>query len=145
MSRDLGKWILPQPIAENEWVPIPKIGRQVPFGYKADDNDDTILIPVVLELQALEIAKKHLKQYSSRQVANWLTKQTGRTITHAGLLHRIKSEQSFRRKATTYRNIARRLEKAIEQAQKYEARLSADEKASYTFKDSYSPITDSNS
>ena len=42
MIRSIGKWKLPQPTdikEENEWIPIPRIARTVPFGYKQDDED----------------------------------------------------------------------------------------------------------
>ena len=42
MSRSIGKWKLPQPTdikEDNEWIPIPRIARTVPFGYKQDDED----------------------------------------------------------------------------------------------------------
>ena len=53
MTRSIGKWKLPQPTdikEENEWVPIPRIARTVPFGYKQDDEDPDILQPIQIEL-----------------------------------------------------------------------------------------------
>lgn len=119
-ERDLGAWILPQPKAKETYVPIPKIRNTIPFGYRQDEEDPFLLQPVPTELEALELAKKHLKQYSSRQVAAWLTTTTGRPISHVGLLKRIKTERKHGRKSATYRNLARRLKKALEQAQRYE-------------------------
>lgn len=119
-ERDLGAWILPQPKAKETYVPIPKIRKTIPFGYRQDEDDPNLLQPVPTELEALELAKKHLKQYSSRQVAAWLTTTTGRPISHVGLLKRIKTERKHGRKSATYRNLARRLKKALEQAQRYE-------------------------
>ena len=141
-NRDLGAWILPQPIEENVWIPIPRFLRSsaVPFGYTLDNPDDDFFQPVPLELEALEQAKKYLKQYSSRLVANWLVKQTGRYISHVGLLKRIKSEQSRKRKATTYRNLARRLEKAIKAAQSYEQKLQRTEQSKFFEKDYYTSL-----
>ena len=81
-ERDLGAWILPQPKAKETYVPIPKIRNTIPFGYRQDEEDPSLLQPIPTELEALELAKKHLKQYSSRQVAAWLTTTTGRTISH---------------------------------------------------------------
>jgi len=54
---ELGKWILPQPEDKKEYVPIPRLARTVPFGYKKDENDDSWLIPIPQELEALEKAK----------------------------------------------------------------------------------------
>lgn len=124
MTREsLGVWILPQPVAEQEWVAIPRFGRTIPFGYKVDENSPDWLQPIQVELEALEKAKKFIKQYSSRQVAAWLTKLTGRTISHVGLLKRIKNEQSHKRKSTTYSKLADRYEKALKQAKAYDERL----------------------
>ena len=42
MSKSIGKWKLPQPTdikEENEWVPIPRIARTIPFGYKQSEED----------------------------------------------------------------------------------------------------------
>ena len=86
--RTAGKWILPQPknvIADEDFLSIPRIARTIPYGYKEDPEDNDMLLPVPRELRALEKAKSHLKQYSYREVANWLSKQTGRSISHMGL------------------------------------------------------------
>jgi hypothetical protein len=115
----IGKWILPQPDPK-KYVPIPRLSRFVPFGYKVDEDNEGWFLPIPLELDALEKAKVYLKQYSSRQVAAWLTKVTGREISHVGLLKRIKNEQSHRRKSNTYRQLARRYQEALEKAQEWE-------------------------
>lgn len=121
-ERDLGAWILPQPTTEKKWVSIPKHpgARLIPFGYKENDDDPDVLDPIPLELEALEKAKIHLKQYSYAQVANWLYKTTGRKITKDGLRKRITYELDRRRKATYYRNLAIRLHKALTKAKEYE-------------------------
>ena len=72
MNRSLGKWKLPQPTdvkEENEWLPVPRIARTVPFGYEVDPNDEDLLLPISKELDYLEKAKAYLRQYSLRQVA----------------------------------------------------------------------------
>jgi len=128
-TRSAGKWILPQPkdvIQDDDFLPIPRIARTIPFGYKEDPDDNDMLLPVPRELRALEKAKEYLKQYSYREVANWLTKQTGRSISHMGLKKRIDSEQSHKRRTATLREWARRYEAAISKAEKYErSRLGA--------------------
>lgn len=125
-SRTAGKWILPQPkdAKQDEFVPIPRLSRlgTVPFGYKVNENDPFQLDPIPIELEALEKAKHYIKRYSSRLVANWLEKVTGRHITHNGLLKRLKSEQNNRAKATSYWSWAARYKKAIELAEKFESR-----------------------
>ena len=126
---------------EHTNVPIPKIGRTIPFGYRQDETDPDLLQPIPAELEALEKAKKHLKQYPSRQVAAWLTKISGREISHVGLLKRIKSERKHGYKSTTYRNLARRLQKALEQAQRYEKRLGKEDQTGYFESESYTKLT----
>jgi len=121
-----GKWILPQPPAAaktGEYVSIPKLSKVwIPFGYKVSETDPDVLDPIPVELEALEKAKKYLRQYPSRYVAAWLTKVTGRSISHAGLLKRIKNEQRHKAKAASLRRWAARYKRAIEEAEKYEKR-----------------------
>lgn len=129
MTANKTKWILAQPedvIEDDDFLPIPRIARTVPFGYEEDPDDPDMLLPIPRELRALEKAKEYLQQYSYREVANWLTKQTGRSISHMGLKKRIDSEQSHKRRSATLREWARRYETAISQAEKLErSRLGA--------------------
>jgi hypothetical protein len=127
MTRDtIGKWILPQPKDAKdtgEYVSIPRLTKlQVPFGYKVSEHDEMVLDPIPFELESLEQAKDYLKRYGSRHVAAWLTKTTGRYISHAGLLKRVKDEQRNTSKVATLRKWAARYRKAIEEAEKYENR-----------------------
>ena len=91
MSRkSLGYWTLPKPdIESKEWLRVPRVARTIPFGYKEDPEDSDFLLPIKEELDALEQAKKHLQQYSYREVAIWLSKETSRYISHMGLKKRI--------------------------------------------------------
>ena len=121
----IGLWILPQPkeaYDTQEFLPIPNLknSKVAPFGYKINDEDRSVFDPIPEELQALEKAKQYLKQYSSRKVAAWLTNVTGRSITHMGLLKRVKDEGRNNRKAQVFRQWARRLEKPLKLAEKYE-------------------------
>lgn len=134
----IGKWILPQPDPKN-YVPIPRLSRFIPFGYKVDEENDGWFQPIPLELEALEKAKQYLKQYSSRQVAAWLTKVTGREISHVGLLKRFKNEQVHRRKSNTYRQLARRYQEALEKAEEWEKSL-GNAQATYFDSDEYRRI-----
>ena len=123
MTRSLGKWELPQPTdikEENEWISIPRIARTIPFGYVKDENDPYILNPVEKELDKLEIARIYIKQYSYREVANWLTTQTGRYISHVGLRKRLKNEQRRKNKIRSLRKWAEYAEKAISKAKEIE-------------------------
>jgi hypothetical protein len=124
-DRSAGKWILPQPeniIRDEDFLPITRMSRVVPFGYLVDPEDSGVLLPIPRELRALEKAKDYLKQYSYREVANWLTKQTGREISHMGLKKRVESEQSNKRRAATLRSWAERYKKAIDKAEELEKR-----------------------
>lgn len=122
-DRDLGFWELPRPIKgkEKEWHVVARVtNRQIPFGYRVHPDDDRLLEPITEELEALEVAKRHLKQYSYREVAIWLSKTTGRYISHMGLHKRIKIEQKRKKSATIKRKLARRLEETLSQIKKLE-------------------------
>jgi hypothetical protein len=125
MNRSLGKWKLPQPTDlkdedETEWIQIPRIARIVPFGYKVNEKDSELLDPIPYELEAIELARKHIKQYSFRQVANWLTTKTGREISHVGLRKRLMHEQQRKNKARTLKRWSEYAEKAIQKAKAIE-------------------------
>ena len=83
-------------------------------------ENDRLLVPVVTELEALELAKRHLKQYSYRAVAHWLSTQTGRYISHMGLKKRIEVEQRRKKAATIKRKFAKWLEETLEEIEKLE-------------------------
>lgn len=122
-SRDLGFWQLPMPAKGEKrvWHPIVMVTRrQIPFGYTQSEENPSILLPVVDELEALELAKKHLKQYSYREVAAWLTTQTGRSITAMGLKKRVDIERRRKKAVTIKRQLTRRLEKALKEIERLE-------------------------
>ena len=119
-------WKLPKPEKTEygyDWQPVVRVGRVIPFGYKQDENDRDILLPIPTELELLEKAKKFIKQYSYRQVADWLTTQTGRKISHVGLIKRIKIEQKRKSEASTQRYLAERYKEALQKAEKLEAKI----------------------
>ena len=125
MNRSLGKWKLPQPTDlkdedQKEWIQIPRIARTVPFGYKINEKDSELLDPIAYELEAIELARKYVNQYSYRQVANWLTKKTGRDISHVGLRKRLMHEQQRKNKARTLKRWSEYAQKAIEKAKAIE-------------------------
>jgi len=118
---------IPKPTVENGdyvWMPLVRVGRWVPWGYEQDPQDPDILIPVPEQLELLELAKKHLKQYSLRDVAIWLSEQSGRPISHVGLMKRIKVEYKRRQEAANQRYLAKRLEEAILKAEEIEKNCS---------------------
>ena len=113
MNRSLGRFKLPQPVdvqEENEWLPIPKVARTVPFGYKVNEEDPDILDPIPDELNKLQQAKKYLSQYS----------YTGRSISHVGLMKRLTNEQRHKKQATSLRKWADYAKKALAKAEKIE-------------------------
>ena len=123
MTRSVGQWKLPQPLDikdEGTWSPIPRIARTLPFGYVQDEQDPDLLQPVQNELDKLEMARDYLKQYSYREVANWLTTQTGRYISHVGLRKRVANERQRKDQARSIRKWAEYAEKAIAKAKKIE-------------------------
>ena len=125
MDRSLGKWKLPQPTDlkdedQKEWIQIPRIARTVPFGYKINEDDKELLDPIPYELEAIELARKYIKQYSLRQVANWLTTKTGRQISHIGLRKRLLHERQRKNKARTLKRWSEYAQKAIEKAKAIE-------------------------
>ena len=136
MTKPLGKWKLPQPTdvqINKEWVNIPRIARTIPFGYEVDPDDSGILKPIPDELNKLQQAKKYLKQYSYREVANWLSAHTGRSISHVGLMKRVKHERSRKQQATSLRRWAEYAEAAIAKAETIETkRLDCESKAEET-------------
>ena len=129
---DLGYWMLPKPNNIKSWERVPRLlVKFVPFGYEIDPNDERWLNPIEKELELLELAKKHLKQYSYREVSAWLTTQSGRRITHDGLKKRIDVERRRKSLAAIKRKLAIWLEETIQQ---YEA-LEKERIGYYTYKD----------
>ena len=123
MTRSIGKWKLPQPTdikEENEWVQIPRIARTVPFGYKQNKDDPDILDPIPAELDLLEKARAYTNQYSYREVANWLSTNSGRYISHVGLRKRLQYERQRKNQAKSLRKWAEYAQTAIAKAQALE-------------------------
>ena len=123
MSKITESWRLPLPEETEEeyvWVPVVRVGRMVPWGYKQDPDDPDILLPIPEELELMEQAKKFLKQYSYRDVANWLSEQSGKPISHVGLYKRVKLEYKRKTEAANQRYLAKRYKEALEKAEKIE-------------------------
>jgi hypothetical protein len=123
MTRSTGKWKLPQPTdikEENEWVQIPRIARTVPFGYEQNKDDPDILDPIPTELDLLEKARQYVNQYSYREVANWLSTNSSRYISHVGLRKRLQNERQRKNQAASIRKWAEYAEKAIAKAKALE-------------------------
>lgn len=122
-------WKLPPPEETEEeyiWFPVVRVGRTIPFGYEQDPDDPDVLLPIPEELELFEQAKQHLKRYSYRQVAAWLSQQSGRSISHVGLYKRVKLERKRKTDAANLRYLAQRYKEALEKAEKIEnARIGA--------------------
>ena len=119
-------WTLPKPDfvdGEYVWKPVVRLGSHVPFGYRQDPDDRDILLPIPEELELFELAKKHLKRYSYREVSAWLSTQSGRYISHVGLYKRVKLERKRKTEAATQRYLAQRYKEALEKAERFEGRL----------------------
>ncbi len=119
MTKSIGRWKLPQPTdikEDNEWISIPRIAGTIPFGYVQDENDPDVLRPVPIELDLIEKARTYVNQYSYRQVANWISNQTGRYISHVELRKRLENERQRKNQAKGIRQSADYAEKAIAKA-----------------------------
>lgn len=117
------QWKLPPPESVGDeyiYHPIVRVGRVIPFGYIQDPDDQDILLPVQKELELLEQAKIHLKKYSLRAVADWLSAESGRNISYVGLRSRVKLEQQRQREASNQRFLAERYKEALDKAEKLE-------------------------
>lgn len=124
---DLGFWQLPlpeDPTAKyrGEWERIPNLSNRgtVPFGYEVDAEDSSWLNPISTQLELLELAKEHVKRYSYRDVAAWLSAQSGRSISHVGLQRRIEIERKRKRLATLKRYYAQKLQRTLDQIETLE-------------------------
>ena len=118
MTRTAGQWKLPQPTdikEQNEWVQIPRIARTVPFGYKQNEEDPDILDPIPTELDLLEKARAYTNQYSYREVANWLSTNSGRYISHVGLRKRLQHERQRKNQAASLRKWAEKFFTVVQQ------------------------------
>jgi len=79
-----------------------------------------LLEPIRDELEALEVAKKHLLQYSYREVAQWLTRQTGRSLSYTVLKKRIYIERKRKKTITIKRKLAQRLAQTLQEIENLE-------------------------
>tara|TARA_R110000824_G_scaffold86459_1_gene213891 strand:+ start:389 stop:817 length:429 start_codon:yes stop_codon:yes gene_type:complete len=122
---DLGYFKMPNPVGlkdDNEWLEIPRISRTIPFGYKEHKTDDKLLVPIIEELEALELAREYLNEYSYREVAGWLSERTGREISHVGLRKRIQIEKQRKNKATTYKTWLKQYESTLQKLEEIESK-----------------------
>lgn len=109
---------LPEP--KNKWRKIPNTYKTIPFGYKVSEEDPEILEPIPSEMELLEEAKKHLKKYSYRAVADWLSEASGRYISHMGLRKRLERDRKNKSSIGGYQLTAKKLQKNLEIMRKIE-------------------------
>ena len=122
---NVGYFKMPDPVGlkdDSEWLEIPRISRTIPFGYKLHEEDEDLLVPIIEELEALELAKEYLKEYSYRDVSRWLSDRTGREISHIGLRKRIRIEKKRKSKAATYKTWLAKYQKALEKLEEIESK-----------------------
>ena len=122
---NVGYFKMPDPVGlkeDSEWLEIPRISRTIPFGYKLHEEDKDLLVPVIEELEALELAKEYLKEYSYRDVSRWLSDRTGREISHIGLRKRIRIEKQRKSKAATYKTWLKKYESALHKLEEIESK-----------------------
>ena len=125
IAEDIGYWELPKPPKgkEKEWHTVVRLGntnKGIPYGYKVCYDNDALLEPIPYELEALELAKSHLKQYSYADVCIWLEKQTGRPITQQALRRRVDIDLKRKKATTAKRFLAKRLEKILKEIETLE-------------------------
>lgn len=75
------------------WAPMRKRHGKVPWGYDIHPDDPMLLVPDRNALKLLDEAKTWLRIASIREVAEWLSKKSGRPISHTGLRDRIDREE----------------------------------------------------
>ena len=122
---DLGYFKMPDPVGlkdDEDWLPIPRISKTIPFGYVEHETDDDLLMPIIEELEALELAKDYLKEYSYREVARWLSDKSGRQISHVGLRKRVQIEKKRKGKAETYKLWLKKYEAALQKLEEIESK-----------------------
>ena len=122
-KEDMGYWELPKPLKgqERDWHTIARVTlTTIPFGYEVNSSNKRLLEPIPEELDALELAKQHIKQYSYRDVAQWLSRQTGRSISHMGLKKRINIERRRKKAVIIKKRLAQRLKKTLQEIEKLE-------------------------
>ena len=125
IAEDIGYWELPKPPKgkEKEWHTVVRLGntnKGIPYGYRVCYDNDALLEPIPHELEALELAKRHLKQYSYADVCLWLEKQTGRPITQQALRRRVDIDLKRKKATTAKRFLAKRLQKILKEIETLE-------------------------
>ena len=115
-------------LSGRDWGPIPRIARTIPFGYAVSPDDPDTLIPVLLELEALEKAREYRnKGFSLRKVADWIEQATGKKVSHVGLNKRLNVDRSRRSKVKLLRAWAAEYKKALIRAKDWDEKNGQDQ------------------
>lgn len=114
-------WKLPKIGADGKWHRVIRLGRHIPWGYMQDEDELDMLIPVPEQLDMLEDGKEWMRRgYSRRQVAAWLSDETGRYISHVGLKKRLELEDRRKRSLRSLRVYKKKLKETIALIEKLE-------------------------
>jgi hypothetical protein len=114
-------------LAGGKWKPIARVSPVIPYGYKVDENDAKVLIPIIKELETLELAKLYLKRkFSMRSVADWMSAESGKKISANGLRLRVEMDNRRYKKIASLKLWARKIENAYKEALALEERLGRD-------------------
>jgi hypothetical protein len=114
-------------LSGKEWKPLPRVSKTIPFGYAVTEGDPDTLVPVILELEALEKAKQYRTQgHSLRKVAEWLSRVSKRSISHVGLDRRLKVDRARRGKVATLRRWAAAYKEAILKVKEWDEKNNED-------------------
>jgi len=60
-------------------LPINKISNSIPFGYKEDNEDSNLLIPIYKYLQLIYEASNLVKEHTKSSVVKWLNSECERS------------------------------------------------------------------
>lgn len=108
-------------LAVSRWGIAPRLSSRIPFGYALDPDDPKQLIPVVFELEALDKARKYLKEgHSLRKVSQWLSDKTGRKITHEGLKQRVECDKTNGNRIKVIRRWSEDLAEAVKEVREFD-------------------------
>lgn len=75
-------------------LPIADIYINIPFGYQRIKNEK-YLQPIQKHFEVLVKAKEYLETVSWRELANWVTNETGEYVSFQGLMKIMEDRQPF--------------------------------------------------
>jgi hypothetical protein len=123
IKEGIGRWRPLQTVhlkRSGKWARIPKLSSTVPWGYDVDPEHPDVLVPNEHCLDILEEGRKHLKNYTYKQVANWVTTRSGRHCPPSVLQSRVESAKRRNNYIAVLQRWARQAEEALETARRIE-------------------------